>query len=538
VSGRRAAAVLRSLLTLALLLCPLGGPASAAEAAAPTTAASERVAGLAKQFFPGADTVGDFSGEPPAAPVSRGGTLLGYVFLTDQVVSIPAYSGKPISTLVALDLQGVIRGVRILQHQEPILVVGISDHDLEGFTSQYPGRKATDRVQIGGGQRHGYVTVDGISGATITIMVLNASIMRSAKAVAASRGLPADAGAAPHRGAAAAAAEPPEPMWKEIWRGRVFQIAVLVAALFALTLMLVFQDWLAKHPSLLLYVRDGYLLFTLAFVGWYAMAQLSVVNVLTFLSAAMHEFRWEAFLMDPMMFILWTFVAVTLLLWGRGVYCGWLCPYGALQELVHQLAKRLRVPTWEFPDVVHERLWAVKYIVLILLFGLSLQSLNEAERYAEIEPFKTVFVLQFHREWGFVVYALGLVLVSAVNRKFFCKYLCPLGAALAIPARLKLFDWLKRRKECGRPCQICANECEVRAVGPTGEINANECHYCLDCQVTYWNAYKCPPMVERRKRHERAGRAREIVKGMEPSMGASGLRPESPNDSAPQREPP
>jgi NosR/NirI family nitrous oxide reductase transcriptional regulator len=173
-----------------------------------------------------------------------------------------------------------------------------------------------------------------------------------------------------------------------------------------------------------------------------------------------------------------------------------------------------------------------------LLFGLSLQALNEAERYAEIEPFKTVFVLQFHREWGFVVYALGLVLVSAVNRKFFCKYLCPLGAALAIPARLKLFDWLKRRKECGRPCQICANECEVRAVGPTGEINANECHYCLDCQVTYWNAYKCPPMVERRKRHERAGRAREIVKGMEPSMGASGLRPESPNDSAPQREPP
>ncbi len=101
-----------------------------------------------------------------------------------------------------------------------------------------------------------------------------------------------------------------------------------------------------------------------------------------------------------------------------------------------------------------------------------------------------------------------LILVSAINRKFYCKYLCPLGAALTIPGKFRIFDWLRRHRECGRPCQVCAVECEVQAIRKNGEINANECHYCLDCQVTYWNDRKCPPEVERRKRRERSGRAR------------------------------
>jgi hypothetical protein len=110
-----------------------------------------------------------------------------------------------------------------------------------------------------------------------------------------------------------------------------------------------------------------------------------------------------------------------------------------------------------------------------VLFGISLQSTLEMVRYAEVEPFKTAITLRFQREWPFVLYAAGLIVVSLFNRKFFCKYLCPLGAALAIPGRFRVFDWwLRRRRACGRPCQTCAQECEVRAIRPTGEINANE----------------------------------------------------------------
>jgi NosR/NirI family transcriptional regulator, nitrous oxide reductase regulator len=470
----------------------------------------------ARAWFPEADRFGELEGEPRAAPVLAGGQTVGYVFLTSDVVRIPAYSGHPIESLVGFDLTGRIRGVAVVGHEEPILAIGVSEERLREFSAQYRGKSVFDRIAIGA-ERPGHVAIDTISGATITVMVQNQTLMQAARRVAESRGL-ARGGALP----AAAAAEDGEPLWRAVWQERQFRIAVLLAGLAALTLILVLQDWFARRPRLLLVVRRAFLAYTVLFIGWYGLAQLSVVHVLTFVHAAVRDFKWETFLIDPMIFILWSFVAFTLLLWGRGVFCGWLCPFGALQELVQQGARRLGVKQLEFPDVVHERLWGVKYIILLALFGLSLQSMGEAVRYAEVEPFKTAFTLHFQREWPFVLYAAGLIAVSAVNRKFFCKYLCALGAALSIPGRFRVFDWwLRRRKECGRPCQVCAHECEVRAIRPTGEINANECHYCLDCQVTYYNDRKCTPLLERRqKREQRAAAARAqpitLVRGAVP----------------------
>jgi hypothetical protein len=497
----------------------------------------------ARQFFPDADRFGEPEGSPPAVAAYRGQALLGYLILSFDVVRIPAYSGRPINTLVGVDLDGRIVGAAIVHHEEPILGAGVSEQQLRQFVEQYRGISAHDRITVGAA-RDGYVRVDTISGATITVMVENATIQQTARALAESRGLRPGAPATPSPAVKsgsrpatppAAASTPPvpkpvfamgqgeEPIWVNVWRERVWRIAVLVAGLIFLTLILVFQDWLARHPTLLRRLRTGFLMFTLFFIGWYALGQLSVLNVLTFVHAAMRDFQWESFLIEPFMFILWSFVAMTLLLWGRGVYCGWLCPFGALQELGFQLAQKLKLPTFEIPPMVHERLWALKYIILLALFGVSLQSLTAAERLAEVEPFKTAITLRFQREWGYVLFAAGLVALSVLNRKFYCKYLCPLGAALTIPAKFRIFDWLRRHRECGRPCQICAVECEVQAIKKNGEINPNECHYCLDCQVTYWSEHKCPPLVEKRKRREKAVRAKELVRGMEAHIGPSGL---------------
>ncbi|TAM39981.1 MAG: 4Fe-4S binding protein, partial [Rhodanobacter sp.] len=293
------------------------------------------------------------------------------------------------------------------------------------------------------------------------------------------------------------------PLWVKIWYGKRFQIAVLVAGLIFLSLILVFQDWVVKRPKLLERVRIGFLIYTVVFIGWYGLAQLSVVNILTFVNSVIHGFHWTTFLMDPLIFILWTFVAVSLLLVGRGVYCGWLCPFGAMQVLINKLAVKFKVPQLEPPSYVHERLWAIKYVILLFLFGLSLQSVGLAERFAEIEPFKTAVNLHFMRPWGYVLFAVGLLAAAAFTNKVYCRYVCPLGAGLAVSGRWRLFEWLRRRKECGHPCQVCAVECEVRAISPLGPINYNECHYCLDCQVTYNNDHKCPPLVERRKKREK-----------------------------------
>jgi NosR/NirI family nitrous oxide reductase transcriptional regulator len=487
-----------------------------------------------QKYFPQATHSGNFEGEPLAAPVYRDSELLGYLIRTTDIAPIPAYSGDPITLLVGLDLDGRITGLEVKEHSEPILVVGISEQDLAHYVEQYRDITIDQKVKLGGSERDGYVTIDGISGATITAMVMNATVMKSVNQVARSRGIPQQNGTSEtvagieERGSQETSTPPvwwlgesSEPFWVSVWRNRAWQIAVLVLALAVLTCILLFQDWIARRPGLLRAVRTGYLLFTLFFIGWYTLAQLSVIHVLTFINAILHQFSWESFLVDPLIFILWGYVALTLLLWGRGVYCGWLCPFGALQELIHQLAQRLKIPEYKFPDVVHERLTAIKYIVFVALFGLSLQSIGYAARAAEVEPFKTAIVMHFDRGGIFLLYALGLLLIAVFNRKFFCKYLCPLGASLAIPAPLRIFDWLRRRKECGRPCQICARQCEVQAIRATGEINPNECHYCLDCQVTYWDDHQCPPLSEKRIRREKSKQALDRIK-------ATGLTGNSP----------
>ncbi|WP_416138532.1 transcriptional regulator NosR [Halomonas sp. HK25] len=659
--------------------------------------------------FPEADAVGEPIEEPPVLPVLRDGETVGYVFETNDIAPIPAYSGHPVNMRVGMALDGRITGVEVLDHSEPIMLVGIPETVLDDFVDQYAGKSVRQKVRVGLSRqrREGYEHVDAVSGATVTVVVMGEGIMRSARRVARELGIlegrvaePAtvreevfeeaswealvEEGAIGHLlltrgevdeafvGTAAEGVEaPPEgredetfidlyfaylnvptvgrnllgerqfeqlmdglaegehalaimangrysfkgsgfvrggiydrimihhggrtdqfhdadmrrlwgveaegaprfaerdifilreetrfdpgqtwelellvrrqvgaldtefagfdaelkvperflvipepvadamlddetrPLWVSVWEDRVMHIVVLSAGLGLLTLVLLFQDWLAKRPRLLHTIRYSFLVYTVVFIGWYALAQLSVVNILTFANALFTDFQWSTFLMDPMMFILWSFVAVSLLLWGRGVYCGWLCPFGAMQELISAVALKFKVPQFELPFAVHERLWALKYIILLGLFAVSLQSLAQAEIYAEVEPFKTAVLLKFQREWGFVLYAVVLLVISAFNHKFFCRYMCPLGAGLAIPARIRLFDWLRRHKECGKPCQICANECHIQAIHPDGRINPNECHYCLDCQVTYYNDRKCPPMVVQRKKREKATR--------------------------------
>ena len=309
---------------------------------------------------------------------------------------------------------------------------------------------------------------------------------------------------APLPGAAEAETAAQTALWTRIWRDKTVEIAGLAAMLAVLTLAFFFQGALTRSEKAVTWFRMGFLTVTLVFLGWYANAQLSVVNLMALFGALTTDFSWQAFLLDPLTFILWFAVAAALIFWGRGAYCGWLCPFGALQELSNRLARRLGVPQWTLPWGLHERLWPLKYMIFLGLFGVSLASIEQAEHLAEIEPFKTAIVLKFVRAWPFVAYALALLAAGLFVERFYCRYLCPLGAALAIPARLRMFDWLKRYRECGNPCQTCAHECMVQAIHPTGEINPNECLNCMHCQVLYQSETKCPVVIKKLKRRHSA----------------------------------
>lgn len=687
-------------------------------------------------LIPGADDYGPLQGDPPIVEVLRNGQPIGYAFLNSSFVNADGYSGKPIHIIVALDLDGSVAGVRLVDHKEPIVLVGIPESRITAVLDRYVGIDVPAFVASRGAEHE----VDIVSGATVTVMVADDSILRAAIKVARRFGLGGlepepevasgpqwevkenvpelgdwqallDEGAVqrlrltladinqafddagdpaaaarpeagkpdddfidlyvalasvpaigrpllgeaefnnlqkalkpdqqaivlaangrysfkgsgyvrggifdrfqviqgdeslrfrdrqhkrlgaiavtgapefetvdlfltpdgqtfdPARGwrldllvaratgptqkafltfdvgyrpperylqkvaqptglgvAAAQSGEPnvaqgsldprQNPLWQRLWQEKALEVAILLLALGLLTMIFFFQDWLTKHAVLTERLRTGFLIFTLFGLGFYANAQLSVVNIMTFFNALVSGFKWDFFLKEPLIFILWAAVAAALLFWGRGAFCGWLCPFGALQELTNKLARAFKVPQVKVPWWLHERLWSLKYIMFLGLFGLSLYSLALAEQWAEVEPFKTAIILKFQRDWPFVVFAVGLLVVGLFIERFYCRYFCPLGAALAIPGRLRMFDWLKRYRECGNPCQRCGNECMVGAIHPEGGINPNECHSCLHCQTLYHDDRRCPVMVQRRLKRERrealASKSKKLAPG-------------------------
>ncbi len=702
-----------------------------------------------QELFPGAQELGPVEGTPPAAPVLIDGETAGWLFLNSDIVNATGYSGKPIHVLVAMDLEGEIVGARMVEHTEPIVLIGIPESKIHDFIQGYVGHN----VLAGTAEaRRAGPPVDIVSGATVTVLVIGDTITRSALRVARSRGLGRYAaaaaepegpprqvdmtqtgtkgweellgegairrlslslgeineaferqhpGIAPEPGdpeatfidlytalvsapvigrsllgeneyrnltrrleegqhailvmgrgpyswrgsgyvrggifdrvavvqdistirfrdrdykrlgnvradgapsfpeiglfvipkgsefepaepwrlqllvqravgalerefityelpydlpekyltappppppAAEPAPEPlaeaaegsDQPLWQRIWESRIFDLSILAAGLAVLTVIFYFQDTLVKRPRLHYWVRTLFLAWTLLWLGWWVLAQLSVVNVLTLTNSLITGFSWDYFLMDPLLFVLWAAVAAALIFWGRGAFCGWLCPFGALQEFVNRGARLLKIPQIRVPWGLHQRLWTLKYIIFLGLFGVALYELAFAERLAEVEPFKTAIVLHFMRDWPFVLYAALLLAATLFIDRFFCRYLCPLGAGLAIPAKIRTFEWLKRHHECGRPCQRCAVECPVDSIHPDGRIDPNECIYCMHCQVLYWHEHKCPAMIQRRLKRERTQAL--STKGRPRQAAASAANPASwdKRDPAPAKPP-
>jgi len=283
--------------------------------------------------------------------------------------------------------------------------------------------------------------------------------------------------------------------WKVTWKDRRPEIVVLLLALGLLTWALALQPALVTRPRSLRWFRRAFLVFTLGYIGWYAQGQLSIVNLVALLQAAVAWRSWAFFLYDPMTAILSVFTVLTLVVWGRGTFCGWLCPFGALQELVAWPARVLRLPQLRVSAAWDRRLKRVKYLLLAVILVAAVRSARWSDVLVEVEPFKTAITMHFQRTWAPVAWAVALLVASAVVYKAFCRYLCPFGAALALGGRLRRWDWLARRVECGDPCQTCRKRCEYQAIERDGTIDYLECFQCLDCVSVYHSDQLCTPRL-------------------------------------------
>ncbi len=618
--------------------------------------------------------------------------LIGYVFLSTDIVDIPAYSGKPVVTLIGMDTQGIVTGVRILRHSEPILLLGIPESELTRFVKQYLGKFVGSKIEVGAAKPgHGVIGVDAITGATVTVIAQNQVILRSGMEVAKQVGIieptvrpqavyrqtdarldwnalveegsvqrlkveatevgmpraehpyidmyfgylnaPAvgrsilgDAGYASlmsrlepgeHaifviangiesfkgsgfvrggiydrvqvaqdrdtytfrdldylnlygveaagvpsyresaifiiRSGSFSGAYPwslvflankmdrqtgartfvnfdreywlpgrylqggrpeiiePEAAWVTVWKTRKVEVVLFLLWLALAGTVYALRDKLvrrANHKDLRWKDIPKYFLWvtSIGFVGFYLLATPSITQVLTWFHAIIFEWRWELFLSDPFIFLFWIFIIVSVFFWGRGMFCGWMCPYGSLSELVYHITGAIGLKRFQrhlLPQAVHDRLKWLKYGIFATLIAVSFYSMGLAEKLAEVEPFKTTFLVGvWNRTWPFVTFWVFLFVASMFFERPFCKYLCPLGAALAVPSTFRWWG-LKRKKECG-PCAACAVGCGSQAIDESGRIDQRECLLCLDCQVLYYDDHACPPLAQERKRRTKA----------------------------------
>jgi polyferredoxin len=242
------------------------------------------------------------------------------------------------------------------------------------------------------------------------------------------------------------------------------------------------------------------------FIGWWGQGQLSIVTVLATLRTALDGASFAYLLYDPFSLLIWAAAGIGFVLWGRGFFCGWLCPFGALQEFAHHLGRLLRLPRWELPARWDGRLKWLKYLLLAGMVATVLVQPASIDTVAEIEPFKTAITVFFVREWYYVAYAALWLILGMVTFKGFCRYVCPLGAVMAIGGLLRGRDWIARRSECGSPCQLCRVRCNYGAIAKSGRIDYSECFQCLDCVTIHDDPKQCVPLVlaARRGRREAA----------------------------------
>jgi hypothetical protein len=282
-----------------------------------------------------------------------------------------------------------------------------------------------------------------------------------------------------------------EPSLLDLVRAQALDIA-LFAAFAALALVSFFRKSVPlKYLTLVLAVL---------YMGVYKSQLMSIVNVFGAVTGNLplwsYSLAWYAFAI---------FTIVTTVLWGR-LYCGRICAFGALTQLIDAVVPdRFRV---DVPQSLERKAGYIKYGILFGAVGYYLLT-REIGFYRYIEPF---WMFTFSASAGLWV-GLGVLLVASIFvRNLYCRFFCPVGAALGLISILTVFR-IKRWSECST-CRLCEKTCEWGAIR-NRRIVVTECVRCDDCERLYADSRRCPHWLLEAKRKRRAAEeaARQAAAG-------------------------
>ena len=187
-------------------------------------------------------------------------------------------------------------------------------------------------------------------------------------------------------------------------------------------------------------------------------------------------------------FVLMTIAILLALLMGP-VICGWICPFGTVQELISKLGRRLfgkRFNTF-IPKKIDGMLRYLRYIVLIMVVYKTASTAKLL--FQDIDPYYALFNFWAGDVTLKAFALLGLVLVGSlfVERPW-CKYLCPYGALLGIFNRVRPVSIRRSASTC-IDCKACDRACPMNITVSTADNLRN--HQCISC-MKCTSEHACP----------------------------------------------
>lgn len=179
------------------------------------------------------------------------------------------------------------------------------------------------------------------------------------------------------------------------------------------------------------------------------------------------------------------FSTIVLAIFFHRGFCGWICPLGTLQELFSKIGRFFKIKQNPLPENIDKYLKYLKYVILLVIIYFTWKTgelvFNEYDPWAAYAHIPAGFDELFGEFLFGSIFLIMALFGSIWIPQNWCKYFCPMGAFLAICARVN-FSAINRDKEkcinCGKCTKVCPVSIEVAKLD---KISTVECYQCGDC---------------------------------------------------------